>query len=436
MIKSLTKSGKKIIPLRFGKFEEIPIDWNEKPLDDFLYVNMGQSPPSTTYNSEGNGLPFVQGVTEFGAKFPIIQIWCDKPQKISNKGEILFSIRAPVGELNISNQQICIGRGVASLKPKGENNLLYLFYLLHQFKNRFTPFCQGIPYDSINKPSLKQTTFPICEPKEQSLIAEIISNIENLIENLEKILENSLLLKQSIIDKLLSKGISHTTYEEYFFTKKSIVSLGLIPKEWDFVKINELKKSGKIIEIQDGNHGNAHPTEQDFSNQGIPFITADCISKNKIDFSICKYLPNSFLKKLRIGFSKNNDVLLSHKGSIGFTTIVDSQYDTIILSPQVTYYRVSEEILPNYLHYVFQSTMFKKQLKIFASQSTRDYVGITNQGKLSIPLPKKVQEQKEICDIIKNIDLKIDILKLKKSKLNWILKGVMQKLLCGEVQIK
>ena len=85
-------------------------------------------------NDKNEGLPFYQGVTDFGNIYPNTTMWCSDPKKIADKNEILFSVRAPVGDINITKNKCCLGRGVASLNPL-ENNLLYCFYLIFNYND-------------------------------------------------------------------------------------------------------------------------------------------------------------------------------------------------------------------------------------------------------------------------------------------------------------
>ena len=82
-------------------------DWGESTLGEICNINMGQSPKSSTYNTEKIGLPFFQGKAEFTQLYPIVKKWCNAPKKIANKNDILLSVRAPVGSTNIANQKMC-----------------------------------------------------------------------------------------------------------------------------------------------------------------------------------------------------------------------------------------------------------------------------------------------------------------------------------------
>ena len=202
-----------------------------------------------------------------------------------------------------------------------------------------------------------------------------------------------------------------------------------IPDEWEVCKIRNLVENKTILEIQDGNHGELHPKSIDFVNQGIPFVTADCIINNNVDYKKCKLLPSKFLKTLRIGFSKKDDVILTHKGSIGFTAIVNDEFETIILSPQTTYYRLSDKLIPKFLYYIFQTHNFQKQLQAFGKQSTRDYVGITAQQHLIIPFIQDVIEQQKIATILSNVDNLIESTVQVITHSKKVKTGLMQKLL-------
>ena len=84
-------------------------------LDEVCSINMGQSPESSTYNETGEGVPFFQGNADFGIIHPTVRIWCTSPTKIAHSEDILVSVRAPIGALNIADIDCCIGRGLAAL---------------------------------------------------------------------------------------------------------------------------------------------------------------------------------------------------------------------------------------------------------------------------------------------------------------------------------
>ena len=106
---------------------EIPEKWEVKALSDCFNLTMGQSPPGTSYNDNGLGLPFFQGSTNFGFRFPEYSRYCTKPTREAKADDTLVSVRAPVGALNMAWERCCIGRGVAALRHKsGSSSFTYL----------------------------------------------------------------------------------------------------------------------------------------------------------------------------------------------------------------------------------------------------------------------------------------------------------------------
>lgn len=134
--------------------KEIPKGWRVGKLEEVAKIIMGQSPEGESYNQDGNGEIFYQGRTEFGFRFPSIKIFTTDPKRRAKKGEILMSVRAPVGDLNIATHDCCIGRGIASLNCKtGKNS--FLFYLLLRVRNQFdVSNDEGTIFGSITKEDL------------------------------------------------------------------------------------------------------------------------------------------------------------------------------------------------------------------------------------------------------------------------------------------
>ena len=174
--------------------------------------------------------------------------------------------------------------------------------------------------------------------------------------------------------------------------------------------VQELVDLQIIEKPLDGNHGSIHPTSKDYVEDGIPFIMASDLSNGLVNFSSCKFITEKQANTLRKGFSIAGDILLSHKATIGRTaTVQENKYPFLVLTPQVTYYRVKDKQKLNnlYLKYYFDSQYFQSILQQWAgSGSTRAYIGITEQLKLPIILPD-IDTQNEIVEIINRLDQKI-----------------------------
>lgn len=152
-----------------------------KKLKDECYIVMGQSPSSVNYNQDKTGTPFMQGRKTFGDKYPTIDTWTTKLTKIAPKGSILMSVRAPVGDVNVAPCDLCIGRGLASIKMKNGNNQ-YLYYLLKYNSNLLKNKSTGTIFESINKDDLENLVLNFSDENDQIKISEILCDIDKKIE--------------------------------------------------------------------------------------------------------------------------------------------------------------------------------------------------------------------------------------------------------------
>ena len=179
--------------------------------------------------------------------------------------------------------------------------------------------------------------------------------------------------------------------------------------EWKTYTVQELIDKRMLEPPMDGNHGENHPKVSDYVKNGVPFIMANNLVNGKVDYINCVFITEKQARTLKKGFAHPGDVLLTHKATIGRTAIVGNEYETIILTPQVTYYRVKQGISSSYLKYYFDSNEFQQTLVNWAgSGSTRAYLGITAQRKLPIVLPP-LEIQTKIAEYCKILDDKIEL---------------------------
>ena len=181
-------------------------EWKELPLKDVCKIILGQSPDSQTYNDDGVGLPFFQGKADFTNMYPVVRHYCSQFSKIAEINDILLSVRAPVGAVNISNCKCCIGRGLAALREIKDVSLYKFIYYLIKFKeNELHKRETGTTFKAITGDRLK--TVPISLPtlSEQERIVEEIekrfAKADKMLEVVEKSLESAEQLKQSVLKK-------------------------------------------------------------------------------------------------------------------------------------------------------------------------------------------------------------------------------------------
>ncbi|MGI9228357.1 MAG: restriction endonuclease subunit S [Gammaproteobacteria bacterium] len=158
-----------------------PDGWQKVKLGNIADITMGQSPKSEFYNTDKEGLPFLQGSAEFGSMHPTHKKYSSDWNKESQQGDILMSVRAPVGDINIANMKYAIGRGLASIKGKNENTQ-YIFYLLKSASSFINDYASGTVFTAINKDTLKDISFLVPPLPEQHIIAYILGTLDDKIE--------------------------------------------------------------------------------------------------------------------------------------------------------------------------------------------------------------------------------------------------------------
>jgi len=137
-------------------------------------VILGQSPPSSTYNADGIGLPFYQGKAEFGDTYPTPVKWCSEPKKIAEAGDILISVRAPVGPTNLCREKSCIGRGLSAIRPKAGMPNLYFFYFLRGIEQDWQSKATGTTFSAISGKILREQQVPLAPlPEQRRIVAEV-----------------------------------------------------------------------------------------------------------------------------------------------------------------------------------------------------------------------------------------------------------------------
>ena len=195
-------------PLNTSGLSELPKEWAWTRLGEISLIILGQSPPSSTYNENGEGLPFYQGKLEFGEIYPVPQKWCSSPKKIAEKGDVLISVRAPVGPTNICPGKSCIGRGLAALRGMGGISPFFILYLIRAFENNIAQKGTGTTFNAITGDQLNEFRIPLPSLIEQNKIVENIESCFSIAHEVEKIAEQT--LKQS---ERLRQSILKTAFE-------------------------------------------------------------------------------------------------------------------------------------------------------------------------------------------------------------------------------
>lgn len=270
-----------------------------KPLTEFCALNMGQSPSSETYNDENVGLPFFQGNADFGEVHPKVRIWCSSPVKVAAAGDILISVRAPIGAMNIANTPCCIGRGLAALSPNpGTCVQEYLYYALQSRIDSLIAQGTGSTFKAIGKKTLEDTQIPAYSLDEQQIISDTLSETDQLITKTKA--------QVSLLDQLVK-----SRFVEMFGTVDD--------NRFGYI---ECSLQDVCEPIKDGTHQT--PEYTDDTAKGYKFLSSKDVVSGAIDWTRLKYIPEHLHRELYARIApRKGDILLAKNGTTGIAAIVD-----------------------------------------------------------------------------------------------------------------
>lgn len=349
--------------------------WKKVRLEECAVITMGQSPASTTYNYEKEGIPFYQGNADFGDIYPKIKCYCTKPIKIANKEEILLSVRAPVGKINIANTRCCIGRGLCSIKVK-ENKceMKFLYYLLKSKEKNLNERANGSTFKAINKNQISEIDFYLPNIEIQKKIVLILDKLVEILRDKKEIL---LQLEE------LSKSIFIEMFGDLSINNKNF----------------EMKKIKEIAEIFIG--VTYQPQDVvDLEEKGIVVLRSGNIQNFMLDFKDRLKIKKDIREKF---FVRSKDILMcSRNGSsnlVGKVAIIDNLTEKMTFGAFMTIIR-SEYY--TYLYNYFKSSYFKKS-KIFRKTTTINQITKIELKNLIIPIPN-IELQNQFAERIKIIE--------------------------------
>lgn len=288
-------------------------------LKDLVDIQMGQSPDSKFYNNDKIGLPFYQGKADFGRINPIPKIWCSKSKKEAKPNDILISVRAPVGDLNINNEQSCIGRGLAAITCKSDVDMMYLYYHLKYLKPQLRHISTGSTFESINRSQLENLIIDYKPYFEQIKISNILQVVQRQIEVREKLLRLYDLLIKSRFDEF-NKNNNNVKVSKLEALCTSIVRgpFGSALKVENFVK-----KSDTSVKVY----------EQSNAIQRSAAIGS-------------RYISREHYESLRRFKCKPGDIIMSCSGTIGKLFILPNDAEEGIINQALCKFTLGKELLP------------------------------------------------------------------------------------------
>lgn len=288
------------------------MEFNEYLLKDIATIIMGQSPKSEYY-SDFNGTPFLQGNRTFNNLYPTIDTYTTKITKTAEKNDILFSVRAPVGEINIAPFELCIGRGLSAIRSKNKDNKFLHYLLIYKLKDIHSK-STGTIFNSINKSTLENLEIKIPNEKFQKFIGTLLRNIDNKVELNNKIIANLEELSQTLFKHwFVDFEFPDEGGNPYKSSGGEMIDseLGEIPSDW---KVGVLSDMTEIIMGQS-------PKSDTYNNNkvGLPLLNGASDFKNR-NIKPTKYTSDP--KKI----GHNLDYVFGVRATIGLVTELDGEY--------------------------------------------------------------------------------------------------------------
>ena len=308
-------------------------------LKEIADIIMGQSPKSIFYNNSGIGLPFLQGVRTFGEDYPKIDTYTTRFKTIANQGDILFSVRAPVGKINWANQEISLGRGLACIRVKPGYSKEYLYYYLKKIGTSINSLANGTVFTSINKKELEEIEIKI----------PINLNDQRNIANPLKTLDSKLMINNQINDNLLELA-------NVIFTKQ----------------IN--KDTTKLSNIATIQNGYAFKSKEYVAQKQLLILRTKNIGSNHLfnKFDVVYIDQDNFNEYQKFAFKKFDTVLVMVGASIGKTGFITSNVLPSLQNQNMWRFRVKNSRMPGLLLYEYVNYI-NKRVKGSASGSARSF---------------------------------------------------------------
>ena len=436
--------------LKHTEIGDIPVDWELQTFDETFRVISNNTLSRENLNNCGGAVRNIH-YGDILTKFPEV-LDCNEEEipyinelsllssstQLLQDGDIVVADTAEdetVGKVievqNLGDSKLVAGLHTIPCRvKKGDFAPGWLGYYMNSdlFHNQILPYITGIKVSSISKGAISETLILVPPFDEQEKIVQSLNKIQLLMTAETKVVNKIKLVKNGCLSKMFPKN--DATVPE--------MRLPGFTEAWEQRKLGELVKEGILEAPLDGNHGEKHPTSDEYVDSGIPFLMASDIHNGEVNIYSCKYITKERAERLDKGFARNGDVLLTHKATIGETAILSNlMTEYAMLTPQVTYYRIKNEERLNreYLYSFFNSLDFQTELKTKAAQSTRPYIGITAQQNLKIILPAEIDEQRKIGLYFRNLDHLITLYQCKCDKYSNIKKGMMSDLLTGKIRL-
>lgn len=441
------KPGYKLVKSIFGKEIEIPQDWNKEFLKNVIQIKGRVGWKGYTqkdFVEKGRGAISL-GVNNISKDNQLLmedltyvnwEKYEESPEIQVSKGDIIVAQRGSIGKIALIDKEI----GKTTINPnvvlltKSKVNPKFLFNVLTG-NFIYKQMKQIVSFNTIPLLTQKQINnfqFYLPPIKMQEKIASILANINNLIDSYDKVLGINTRLRRGLMQQLLTKGIGHKKFKNIFL-KFHFLKFA-IPDSWEIKNVKQLSTLKKEA-VKTGPFG-LMLHSSDYVSEGTPLILIKNIQNGIIvDDDIPKISDNDVqrLSRYRV---REGDIIFSRVGRVGSSATIEKKHNGWLFSGQTLRIRFDNpELNVKYVNYYFYSNLFDKILIPELLGSTRDSINTKILENFPIIIPPK-KEQDQIVSILSQTDTRENEFKKMKSKLETLKKGLMQKLLTGQIHVK
>ena len=342
-----------------------------KKLKDCATIIAGQSPESKYYNTEGIGIPFFQGKADFGELYPTVRVYCSQPTKIAEKDDILLSVRAPVGPTNLSPGRVCIGRGLAAIRPFSDMSLRYLLYYFRFFESQLSAKGTGTTFKAITQATIKNLDVPVPPLPDQEHIVfrieELFSQLDASVAELKTAKERLKVYRQAVLKEAFSKfdGSIEKTISSVC---ENIVDCPHSTPKW-------VQKGKLCLRTTNFKPGYLNLSEKNYVSE------------------------ETFCERISRLAPKPGDVLFSREGAIlGIACIIPDGLE-VCMGQRMMLLRPSEDLLNKYLMYYLNSPKARTLIIENVGGTASPHINVGDIKNFTIPIIPFAQQQSVVAEI-------------------------------------
>lgn len=370
---------------------EVPSEWIATRLKFIASINMGQSPNSEDCNDLGIGNPFLQGNAEFGQRSPTPKQYCDSAKKNANVGDFLFSVRAPVGAVNIADQRYGIGRGLCAIRSHEDIAHLYLWWVLQTSKIQFDAISTGSTFEAVSSEQVCNFALAIPSKYEQHTIATFLdyetARIDRLIAQQQRLIELLKDKRQAVISHAVTKGLNPSAPMK----DSGVEWLGQVPEHWAIPQIGYLCNVTKLTGFEYTNYWEPDDSGEIIALRGYN-IGERILDLEKKTEKISRKLS----KKLARTKLHQGDVVMPCTGTLGNAAVIPKS-DTFHINQNIAKLTFSDVINPDYACYWVTSNNFRRMIDHNNTSGMQPVLLIGDIRNMRIPVPPSIEQSEIVC---------------------------------------